>query len=117
MLPNQATRSMGEAKLANGMTVYGMDGDKLGTLRNYDPQAGYLDVQKGWLFHKDFYIPLTAVQEVDEAGVTLRLTKANLDDVQYASPPAGSVVTSDSSLSGQQEPGEAPDTAERGTGF
>jgi hypothetical protein len=101
-------------QIEDGMTVYGSDGEKLGTVRNYDRRAGYLDVQKGWLFAKDFYVPLSAIQSamgdgltvrqvggpsaltegrttVETAtgtGITLRLTKEDLEDDRYASPPA-----------------------------
>jgi len=106
-------------QIENGMTVYGSDGEKLGTVRNYDPQAGYLDVQKGWLFTKDFYVPLSAIQSAmgegltlpqvggpsaltagrttveteTGTGITLRLTKDDLEDDRYASPPTASSAT------------------------
>jgi len=75
-------------QITDGMTVHGLDGEKLGTVRNYDPQLDYLDVQKGWLFHKDFYVPTTAVTAVDPDGVTVQLTKQDLDDDRYAAPPS-----------------------------
>jgi hypothetical protein len=74
-------------QITDGMTVHGMDGEKLGTVRNYDPQVDYLDVQKGWLFHKDFYVPTTAVTAMDRDGVSLSLTKQDLADDRYATPP------------------------------
>jgi len=40
-------------QITDGMTVHGLDGEKLGTVRNYDPQVDYLDVQKGLLFHNE----------------------------------------------------------------
>jgi hypothetical protein len=75
-------------QIADGMTVHGLDGEKLGTVRNYDPQVDYLDVRKGWLFHTDFYVPTTAVTAVDKDGVRLQLTRQDLDNDRYASPPA-----------------------------
>jgi hypothetical protein len=69
------------------MTVYATDGSKLGTVRNYDPQAGYLDVHKGVLFTKDFYVPMSDVDTVAEDGITLRLTKDDLQGDRYATPP------------------------------
>ena|SRR5581483_6423560 len=101
-------------QIEDGMTVYGSDGAELGTVRHYDPRAGYLDVQKGRLFHKDFFVPLSAIQSamgerltvrrVGEpnlfsdgtttvetptgTGITLRLTKDDLEDDRYASPPS-----------------------------
>lgn len=91
-------------QITDGMTVHGMDGDKLGTVRNYDPQVDYLDVQKGWLFHKDFYVPTTAVSAVDRDGVTLRLTKQDLEDDRYSSPPVGGVRYDDASVIAEKEP-------------
>jgi len=91
--------------IMEGMTVYGIDGEKLGNVRNYDPQADYLDVQKGWLFHKDFYVPVSAVNAVMGDGLTLRLTHQDLDDDRYTSPPgAGGVVYGDSFAVVEKEP-------------
>jgi hypothetical protein len=74
-------------QIADDMTVYSFDGEKVGKVRNYDPQAGYADVQKGWLYKKDVYVPLAAVSSVDEDGITLKLTKEALDDDRYSAPP------------------------------
>jgi len=113
MASTQTTQHTTTWQIADGMTVYGTDGEKLGTVRNYAPQHGYLDIQKGRLFHKDFYVPLTAVERVDEEGIALRLAKQDLDDDRYATrPTAGGTVygegfvTTDSSLSDQRQPFE-----------
>jgi uncharacterized protein (TIGR02271 family) len=75
---------------AEGATVYDTTGAKVGTLRAYNPQGGYLLVEKGWLFSKDFYIPLAAVQGTDATGdVHLGLRKDDLQDDRYAIPPLG----------------------------
>ena len=87
MVPNQATVNPGNWPIEDGMPVYATDGDKLGTVRNYDPQADYLDVQKGWLFTKDFFVPLSAITQVTGEGIILRLTKERLEDEQYAFAP------------------------------
>lgn len=34
-------------QIVDGMNVYSADGEKLGTVRNFDPSVGYLDVRKG----------------------------------------------------------------------
>jgi uncharacterized protein (TIGR02271 family) len=73
-----------------GATVYATAGAKVGTLRAYNPQGGYLLVEKGWLFPKDLYIPLAAVQGTDATGaVHLGLRKDDLQDDRYATPPVG----------------------------
>jgi hypothetical protein len=110
---DQTIQSTPTWRIADDMTVHGPDGEKLGTVRNYDPEAGYLDIQKGWLFHKDFYVGLAAITSVDEKGITLRLTKEDLKDDHFASPPmrggfaySGSSVTEQKPLEG--EDGEVP---------
>ncbi len=81
-------------QIAQGATVYDAAGEKVGKVRGYDPQAGYLDVEKGWLFPKDFFIPLSAVQSTDANGdVLLSLYQDALQGDQYASPPIGGATT------------------------
>jgi len=54
-------------------------------------------VQKGFLFHKDLYIPVSAVQSTDADGnVQLRLHKDDLADSRYDSPPTGGMAREDS---------------------
>jgi hypothetical protein len=86
-------------QFAAGATVYDTAGAKVGTLRAYNPQGGYLLVEKGWLFPKDLYIPVGAVQRTDATGaVHLGLRKDDLRDDRYAIPPVGgpTVAGSDS---------------------
>lgn len=80
-------------QITDGMTVYGSDGTKLGTVRNFNPADGYLDVRKGWLFPKDFYVPINAVETVSDDGITLRLSQDALTDERYASPLTGDRAT------------------------
>ena len=81
---------MQEQQFVAGATVYDTTGAKVGTLRAYNPQGGYLVVAKGWLFSKDLYIPLAAFQGTDAAGaVHLGLRKDDLQDDRYAVPPVG----------------------------
>jgi uncharacterized protein (TIGR02271 family) len=74
-------------QIVDGLTVYATDGTKLGTVQNYNPVAGYLDIRKGWLFPKDFFVPLSAVDTVTEDGITLNLAGDALSDERYAAPP------------------------------
>jgi len=92
MSSNQPISDTADWPIRDDMTVYGLNGEKLGTVCNYDPQAGWLEIQKGWPFHKEFYIPVSSVGTVMGDGLTLRLTKEDLDDDRYASPPAEGVV-------------------------
>ncbi len=77
-------------------TVNDMAGDKIGTIQAFDPQAGYLTVQKGFLFHKDLYIPVSAVHNVDQDGtVILKLSKDDLNDDRYSQEPTGGAAMQD----------------------
>jgi uncharacterized protein (TIGR02271 family) len=84
MFDNQNSSS--SFQFADGMTVYDATGDKIGTISQYDPQAGYLDVRKGWLFPKDIYVPTSAVQQVGNDGVYLSLNADDLQGDRYSSP-------------------------------
>ncbi len=64
----------------------------LGTVESVQdmPQGGYITVQKGFLFHKDLYIPVSAVQNTDADGnVQLSLYKDDLQGDRYDNPPTG----------------------------
>jgi len=88
MYQNQGSSNPANIQIVDGMTVYAMDGTKLGKVHNYDPQAGYLEVRKGWLFTKDFFVPMSAVSGTDDEGITLRFSEAELSDSMYDAPPA-----------------------------
>ena len=96
-------------EVADGMAVYGTDGEKLGTVRNYDPRVGYFDIQRGWLFHKDFYVTMSDVAMVDEHGIILRLTKQELDNDRYTLPPTGGVAYDEGVVHTEKEPIEVVD--------
>jgi hypothetical protein len=92
MISNQTTRHPATWQITDGMTVFGAGGDKLGTVRNYDPQASYLDIQKGVLFNKNFYLGWGTIAAVTADGITLRLNKKDLHGGLFASPPPGSIA-------------------------
>jgi hypothetical protein len=106
VMQNQGYLNTANWQIADAMRVYATDGDKLGTVRNYNPQAGYLDVRKGWLFVKDFYVLIDDVDTVAEDGITLKLTRNELDDDRYSVPPTSTapapepVVLADGSVVG-----------------
>ncbi len=68
-------------QITKGATVYGTEGEKVGTIQAYNTQGGYLVVRKGWLFPTDLHIPLHAFQGTDTHGdVHLGLHKADPRD-------------------------------------
>jgi uncharacterized protein (TIGR02271 family) len=83
-------------QIADGMTVYDAGGERVGKVRQYDAQNGYLEVEKGWLFHKDFYVPMNVVTRTDENGVYLNVYKDDLSAGAYDQPPTGAGYTTTS---------------------
>jgi uncharacterized protein (TIGR02271 family) len=60
-------------ELMPGATVYGADGDKVGTIAGVG--GSYIVVEKGFFFPKDYYIPVSAVTDSNENAVYLSVTK------------------------------------------
>ena len=95
MLNNQTFDTTASWRITDGMTVFSGDGHKVGTVQNYAPNAGYIDARKGWLFTKDFYVPLSAIDTVSEDAVTLNLTMDALADDRFNIPPVPTAATAD----------------------
>jgi len=89
---NQSDRNM---PVTPGTDVYDASGDKVGSVQEYNPQANCIVVQKGIIFTKDLYIPLSAIDSRDSDGLYLNLTKDQLKDDRFASPPAYNAGTAD----------------------
>lgn len=70
-----------------GMPVFDAGGEKVGTVSEYNPQGGYLLVQKGWLFHRDVYVPVNAIGSQDTNGVYLNRYKDDLQNQNWDVPP------------------------------
>jgi len=62
-----------QTTIADGMSVYGSDGDKVGTIVSVGPS--YVVVEKGFFFPTDYYIPFSAIASQTENGVYLNVTK------------------------------------------
>ena len=65
--------------------VFDADEQEIGVLSLSDP-GDYLVVQRG-ADGPDLYIPLSAVNRSDASGVYLSLTRADLRDARWLSPP------------------------------
>jgi uncharacterized protein YrrD len=87
MLDNETSENAAHWNITDGTTVYATDGEKLGTVRNYNPRAGHIDVRKGWLFTKDFFVPMSDIDTATEDNITLKLTKDELNDDRFNAPP------------------------------
>jgi len=56
-----------------GSDVYGSDGDKVGSVA--EVQSTYLVVEKGFFFPTDYYIPVSAISQVQDGQVVLNVPK------------------------------------------
>jgi len=79
--------------VTEGADVVGSDGDKVGEVVNAYPD--YIVVKKGFFFPSDYYIPSSAIANVDENHVYLNVTKdeAMNQDPSWENEPAGTTTT------------------------
>ncbi len=96
-----------DQQFIEGEAVFDVDGDKVGAVQEYNAREGYLVVQKGWLFPKDLYIPVDAIQRNDAEGVYLSLHKDDLAQHAYDEAPTD--------VAGRAHRPAAPDNAMTGT--
>jgi uncharacterized protein (TIGR02271 family) len=109
------TRQSTADQIALGDTVYDAAGEKVGSIAQYDPQAGYLLVEKGLIFRKDIYIPMSAISRIDQSGVFLQLYKDDLQGDLYASPPVASTTAGTTTVGTTPATIGTVDTMDRGT--
>jgi hypothetical protein len=76
-----------------GTLVFGSDGEDIGEVTEVQP--GYMKLKKGILFRKEVYLPLTAITgtALGGDGVTINLTKEEIDNGDWSSPPDTGVET------------------------
>jgi hypothetical protein len=61
-----------------GTSVFDRHGEKVGTLSKQATRDAYLVVEHGWVFPAACVIPLSAIQARDDHGITLKLSKDEL---------------------------------------
>ena len=68
---NQPTTSdpSGGHSFVEGMEVFDVTGEKVGTVSGQNPQAGWLVIQRGWLFAHELYVPFSYVVTQNSRGV------------------------------------------------
>lgn len=75
-----------------GLSVYDVDGTKIGVVRRYDLDAGYMVVEEGMLARKELYVPFHLMQSITPHEIYLRLSKDMLTDAYLLPPPAKTLV-------------------------
>jgi hypothetical protein len=76
-----------------GATVYDVSGQKLGKVAGGIAQREYFYLERGLLFHHDYYVPKSALARIDATGVHLNVTLDELKTSGWDHPPSGSVET------------------------
>jgi hypothetical protein len=74
-----------------GATVYDVSGEKLGKVAGGIALWEYFRLEKGLLFHHDYYVPKSAIARIDPDGVHLNVTKDDIKNRGWDHPPTASV--------------------------
>lgn len=78
--------SMDMSRIQQGMDVLSGDGDKVGEVQSVGPN--YVLVQKGFLFHKDMYVPASAISNAGNERLYLNVNKSDINNMDWSEPPA-----------------------------
>ncbi len=79
--------------MAVGLPVYDVNGAKIGIVRRYDLEAGYMEVETRGLARKELYVPFHLMQSIDPREIYLRVSKDALTDAYLLPPAAKPLVT------------------------
>jgi hypothetical protein len=75
-------------QFVEGAPVYDINGAKVGTVSEHGVQRGHLVIHHG-LLRDDIYISLDVVEGSDANGVSLNMTKQEVETLPVNRPPAG----------------------------
>jgi hypothetical protein len=82
-------QTSGSQRITDGTDVYDVNGDKLGTVSGSSASADYFTLQKGMLFPRDYYVPMSAVSRIDPDGIYLNVAKDDIKNRGWENPPVG----------------------------
>jgi len=74
-------------RLTDDMAVYDVNGEKIGKVAGATTSAEYFTLEKGVLFHHDYYVPMSAVSRLDPDGVYLNVAKDDIKNRGWENPP------------------------------
>jgi hypothetical protein len=77
----------GSQRITDGTTVYDVSGDKVGLVSRATASADYFTLEKGMLFPRDYYVPMSAVSRIDPDGVYLNVAKDDIKKRDWENPP------------------------------
>jgi hypothetical protein len=73
--------------MTEGLQVYGAESAKIGVVRRYDLDAGYMVVEAGVLARRELYVPFHLIGSITPHEIYLTVSKDELTDA-YILPPA-----------------------------
>ena len=79
-------------QIAVDQRVYDVNGDEVGTVTAYDNTTGWVEVQRGILRPTDFYIPFSAIAQIDSQRIELALSSDMLLHDFRSPPPRTTVI-------------------------
>ena len=101
-------------QIQTGVDVFDDADQHIGTVAEVGPS--YFIVQKGLLFPKDIYVPLSAVSQVTEHQVIINVSKSEVESMGWDEPPTVESERTSGSYADSDEYGTASSrTADRGT--
>jgi hypothetical protein len=80
-------QSSGSQRLVDDMAVFDVSGEKVGKVSG--ASGDYFTLEKGLLFTRDYYVPMSAVSRIDPDGVYLTVRKDDVKNRGWENPPVG----------------------------
>lgn len=90
-------------QLIVGAPVYDMTGERVGSVSAVDLPNEYFTLEKGIVFTRDFYVPLSAVERMSPDAVHLNVDKDQMAYLGWDARPNDETIDSASSLSVEDE--------------
>ena len=100
-LEGRADAALG--RLVVGTPVYDMTGEKVGIVAAVNLPNDYFTLEKGIVFTRDFYVPLSAVERMASDAVHLNVDKDQMAYLGWDARPNDETIDSASSLSVEDE--------------
>jgi len=90
-------------EIDDGWDVLGVDGEKVGTISDIEPD--YIVVSRGFLFSTERFIPVDAITNVEPGRVYLNVSRREIDQNGWTSPPVLTHATAVSGASSYDQTG------------
>jgi hypothetical protein len=88
---------------AAGSPVYDLTGEKVGSVTTVNLPNGYFTLEKGVVFTRDFYIPLSAVERMSPDAIHLNVDKDQMAYLGWDARPDDDSTDNASSLNVEDE--------------